>query len=197
LTTSNIKLAKMFEHGVNFSCQMCGDCCRGFDQGEVYLYKEDIIRLSQFLKLVGQDGLRKFAKKYLKVIENTFFWKEPGAERGKTFRFHTLAFAFTGDDEHCLFLVDNKCSIHEARPFQCRCFPFWKMMVSSRKNYIDYSKKCNGLSLLQGRHYSKREILDWSNKEFAMEKEYFLEMRRKNFDILKVFPFLTEDMIDK
>jgi Fe-S-cluster containining protein len=187
----------MFEHGVNFSCQMCGDCCRGSDEGEVFLYREDVYRLAKFLNLTGNKGLRKFAKKYLKVIENTFFWKEPNAEKGKTFRFNTLAFSFTGKDEHCHFLIDNRCTVHQARPFQCRCFPFWKIMVSSRKNVINYSKKCKGLRLLQGHYYSRREIISWANEEYRIEKEYFLEMRKIDFDILKVYPFLTADMIDK
>ncbi len=187
----------MFEHGVNFSCQMCGDCCRGFDEGEVFLYRNDIYRLAKFLNLTGNNGLRKFAKRYLKVIENTFFWKEDNAERGKTFRFNTLAFSFTGEDEHCHFLVNSRCTVHQARPFQCRCFPFWKMMVSSRKNVINYSKKCKGLRLLQGHYYSRREILSWANEEYRIEKEYFIEMRKNDFNILKVYPFLTEDMIDK
>jgi Fe-S-cluster containining protein len=187
----------MLEGGVNFSCQMCGDCCRGSDEGEVYLYRDDIYRLTQHLGLFGKEGLRIFAQRYLKVIENTFFHKEDGAQKGKTFRFNTLAFAFEGQDEHCHFLVDNQCTVHLARPFQCRCFPFWKMMVSSRKNIINYSKKCKGLQVLQGRHYSKREILNWANEEYRIEKEYFLKLREHNFDILKVYPFLTEDMIDK
>ena len=187
----------MFEDGVNFSCQMCGDCCRGFDDGEVYLFREDIYRLAQHLNLKGKEGLRRFAKKYLKVIENTFFYKESGAQRGKTYRFNTLAFSFTGEDEHCHFLIDNRCTVHEARPFQCRCFPFWKMMVSSRKNVINYSKKCKGLRLLEGHHYSRREILYWATEEYRIEKEYFLEMKKHDFDILKVYPFLPEDMVDK
>ena len=83
------------------------------------------------------------------------------------------------------------------RPFQCKCFPFWHMLVSSRKNLIDYSKKCPGLKALNGRHYSKEEILDWANKEYKMEKKHFLEMKKHKFNILKVYPFLSKDMLDE
>ena len=176
---------------------MCGDCCRGFKEGEVYLYKDDIVRLANFLGLKGTKGLREFSKKYLKVINDSFYWKEPGAERGKTYKFKTLGFRFTDDDEHCHFLINNRCIVHEGRPFQCRCFPFWQMMVSSQKNFVDYSKKCPGLQKLKGRFYSKREILDWAKAEYEMEKKYFLEMKKNNFDIFKVYPFLPEDMVDK
>jgi len=176
---------------------MCGSCCRGFDDGEVYLYQDDILRLTQSLNITKKSELGKFAKQYLKVINDSFFWKEPGAARGKTFRFKSLGFKFSGDDEHCRFLKDNSCSIHEARPFQCRCFPFWQMLVSNRKNFINYSKKCPGLKVMKGRHYSKEEILDWAKGEYEMEKKYFLEMKKHNFNILKVYPFLSKDMVSE
>jgi len=71
------------------------------------------------------------------------------------------------------------------------------MLVSSRKNFINYSKKCPGLKVLKGRHYSKEEILDWANREYEMEKKYFLEMKKVNFNILKVYPFLSKDMVSE
>ncbi|MFW9783869.1 MAG: YkgJ family cysteine cluster protein, partial [Candidatus Heimdallarchaeota archaeon] len=176
-------------------CQMCGDCCRGFNEGEVYLYKDDILRLAKFLDIAGTEGLKDFTKKYVKVIKDTFFWKEPGAQRGKTYKFKTLGFAFTGEDEHCHFLKGNLCSVHEARPFQCRSFPFWKMMVSSLRNFQDYTKKCKGLQLLKGKYYSKEEILKWAKAEYEMEKKYFLELKENSFDILKIYPYLPKEKL--
>ncbi|MFX1287925.1 MAG: hypothetical protein ACFFFY_05115 [Promethearchaeota archaeon] len=32
---------------------------------------------------------------------------------GKTYRVKSLGFKFTGDDEHCQFLKENVCNIHE------------------------------------------------------------------------------------
>jgi len=171
---------------------MCGKCCTGFNEGEVYLYKEDILRLAKFLNVKGKNGLRKFAEKYVKVINDSFYWKEQRAQRGKTYRFKTLGFKFTGDDEHCHFLKNNNCSVHVARPFQCRSFPFWQMMVSSRKNFENYTKKCKGLQVLKGKYYSRDEILNWAKAEYEIEKNYFLEMKKNNFDILKVYPFLSK-----
>ena len=174
---------------------MCGKCCRGKNEGQVYLYNEDIFRLAAILNLNGKSGLRKFAEYYVKVINDSFFWKEPGAQKGKNYKFKTLCFKFTGEDEHCHFLKDNSCSVHKARPFQCRSFPFWQMMVSSRKNIENYKKKCKGLQLLKGKFYSKEEILDWAKLEYEIEKKYFLEMKKNKFNILKVYPFLTSDMV--
>jgi Fe-S-cluster containining protein len=178
---------------------MCGDCCRGFNEGEVYLYKEDILRLAIFLNIEDEDGLKKFAKKYVKVLNDSFFWKEPGANRGKTYKFKTLGFAFTGTDEHCHFLdEENRCTVHENRPFQCRCFPFWKMMVTSRINVIEYAKKCPGLQASlkgEGKYYERQEIQKWAKEEYEMEKKYFLELKENNFDILKIYPFLPKEKL--
>lgn len=173
---------------------MCGKCCRGFNEGEVYLYKEDILRLAKYLNFRGDKRLKSFGEKYLKVVSQSFFWKEPGAQRGKTYRFKSLGFRFTGQDEHCHFLKNNKCTVHVARPFQCRSFPFWQMMVSSKLNFDIYTKKCKGLQLLKGKFYTRDEILKWAKNEYEIEKKYFLKMKKHNFDILKVYSFLSEEM---
>jgi len=200
LTTSEIKLSKELENGKEFSCKMCGTCCRGLQEGEIYLYRDDIVRLTKYLKLNSKSGLRTFASKYVKIIEESFYWKEPDAKRGRNYKFKTLAFKFTGDDDHCYFLDENnKCTVHKARPFQCRCFPWWRMMVNSAsgwKNLVDYSKKCPGLrdSLSnKGKFYSKEDILKWAKREYIIEKKFFLEIKKKNFDIFSVYEFLSNN----
>ncbi|MFW9898708.1 MAG: YkgJ family cysteine cluster protein [Candidatus Thorarchaeota archaeon] len=202
MTTSEIKLSKNLENGKEFSCKMCGTCCRGLHEGEVYLYRDDIVKLARHLKLKGKLGLRAFARNYVKIIDESFYWKESGEKRGRNYKFKTLAFKFTGDDEHCYFLDENNiCTVHKARPFQCRCFPWWRMMVNSSsgwKNLVNYSKKCPGLhdSLSEnhkGKFYSREEILKWAKREYAIEKKFFLEMKNNDFDIFKVYDFISEE----
>jgi len=179
---------------------MCGSCCRGQKEGEVFLYKDDIVRLAKHIGLKGNEGLQEFAKEYLKVIKDSFFWREQGAKRGKTYKFKTLAFKFTGTDEHCHFLKDNKCTVHNARPFQCRAYPIgWNLLISSPANFTDYSKKCPALQKSlenKGTLHSKDELLKWMKKEYEMEKKYFLEMKKNDFSIIDVYPFLPEDMLE-
>lgn len=198
MTTKEIELFKEISEGVEFSCHMCGACCRGFEEGEVYLYKEDILKLAKHLGLKGKVGLEKFAKKYIKIIPQSFFWKEPNEKRGKTYKFKTLGFKFTGKDEHCHFLKNNKCTVHEVRPFQCQCFPWWEMLVSkkNKSNFDDYAKKCPGLEHLKGKFYSAEIILNWAKREYEIEKRYFLEMKKFNFDISKIYSFLPKDMLE-
>lgn len=197
MTTKEIKLAKTLENGVEFSCQMCGGCCRGFEEGEVYLYLEDIVKLAEHIGLKGKVGLKKFAEKYVKIIPDSFYWREPEEPRGSTYKFKTLGFKFAANDEHCQFLENNLCTVHEARPFQCRCFPWWQMMVTTKGkiNLDDYAKKCDGLRLLKGKFYPPEEILNWAREEYEIEKAYFLEMKKNDFDILKLYPFLPKEIL--
>ena len=200
MTTQEIKLSKALENGIEFSCQMCGGCCRGFNEGEVYLHKGDILRLAKHLNLKGNSGLKKFAERYLKAIDDSFFWKEPKAERGKPYKFKTLVFKFTGDDERCHFLLGNECTVHSYRPYQCRCFPFWHILVTSRKNYVNYSKKCPGLKeslVKKGEYYSAEQILTRATEEYEIEKKYFFEMKKHDFDINKVYPFLPKNFVEE
>lgn len=193
MTTKEIKLSKSLENGIGFSCKMCGDCCRGFDEGEVYLYMDDIMKLADFLNFKGKSGLKEFTNKYLKIVDHTFYYKEPDSQTGKNYKIKALGFKFEGEDEHCHFLVENKCSVHEARPFQCRCFPFWQMMVEHRKNLVDYSKKCPGLKNSldnEGKHYSREEVINWAQMEYEMEEKYFFKLKNNNFNIYKVYDFL-------
>ena len=148
---------------------MCGACCRGFQEGEVYLYEEDILRITEFLNLKNKISLKKFARKYLKLVDNTFYWRDPNESRGKKYKFKTLGFKFIGDDEHCEFLDENnKCMVHQARPFQCIAFPIgWNMLINSISNFKDYSKKCPALRKSlenEGKFYSPEDILRLATK---------------------------------
>ncbi|MFX1275816.1 MAG: YkgJ family cysteine cluster protein [Promethearchaeota archaeon] len=198
MSIKKIELFKELQNGVEFSCQMCGSCCRGFDEGEVYLYLDDIKRLAKHLNLNGDSGLKTFIRRYVKIINESFFWKEPGASRGRTYKYKTLGFKFTGDDEHCHFLKDNKCSVHKYRPFQCTCFPWWQLLVlkKNKNNFDDYAKKCEGLRLLKGKFFSAEEIRKWVEEEYEIEKRYFLKMKENDFDISKVYPFIPKEMLE-
>jgi Fe-S-cluster containining protein len=195
LTTTEIKLAKKFEKGIYFSCQMCGVCCKGLDEGEVYLYEEDIKRLVKFLKLTNhKTNLKDFAKNHLKITKTDFYWNR------KKYNISVLGFKFVDNDEHCEFLdvKTNQCLVYDFRPFQCRAFPIgWNMLINSYWNFTDYSKKCPGLQRSlknKGEFYSKEEILYWAKQEYEIERRYFLKMKRHNYDIFKVYKFLPNEL---
>lgn len=201
MTSTNINLTKFFKDGIHFACQKCGQCCRGFNSGEVFLYKEDIIRLVNFMNQeLDQDiTLTSFCEKYVKLIGTSFYWKPKGASRGRNYSFKTLGFRFVGEDEHCpLLSEENLCTVHKARPFQCRAYPIgWNMLITSVRNFRKYTRECPGLEKSlknEGNYYTSEEITQWAHREYKIEKNFFLKMKEHDFDIFKVFPFLPKDL---
>jgi uncharacterized protein len=84
-------------------CNYCpGYCCYRLEKSTLYLNADDINRIARYLSIT--DG--EVRKKYIEG-RNTFKVKE---------------------DNSCIFLSDGKmrarCSIHSARPLQCRQFPY-------------------------------------------------------------------------
>jgi Fe-S-cluster containining protein len=74
----------------------------------VYLTLEDRRRLARALGI----PTRRFTREYC----------------AKTDGLHHLR--DTGPD--CLFLMEKRCSVYEARPTQCRTWPFWPENMSAR-----------------------------------------------------------------
>ena len=48
-------------------------------------------------------------------------------------------------DRQCPFLVDGGCSIHPAKPTQCRTFPFWPEYVEDREEWNGLRRFCPGI----------------------------------------------------
>jgi hypothetical protein len=45
----------------------------------------------------------------------------------------------------CQFLRPDGCSIHPAKPTQCRIFPFWPELVESRREWNKTARWCPGI----------------------------------------------------
>ncbi len=117
-----------------FECTECGDCCRR--PGIVEFDAEDFKKTLAFLSLTR----REFIAKYYCTEESgdlVTLWVEEGRP--------------------CEFLVENRCSIFEVRPKQCRTYPFWEALLSE-KNWRAEGKDCPGIG--DGPEYSKAEIQD-------------------------------------
>ncbi len=77
-------------------CTQCGNCCRSL---MITLEKADTTRLSKHLGITKEDFEKKFVEKSAEDQTNIFN-KIP-----------------------CHFLDENKCTVYEARPNDCREFP--------------------------------------------------------------------------
>jgi Fe-S-cluster containining protein len=89
------------------ACATCeGRCCTG-ESGYIYVTKTEIENISELLGLSVNDFVREYLFKKM--------YKYSIKERK------------VGDSYECVFYnkESNGCSIYEARPSQCRTFPFW------------------------------------------------------------------------
>jgi Fe-S-cluster containining protein len=84
-----------------FKCNGCGECCRW--SGSVLLTESDIAKLAIHLGLSEAD----FIERHTRLAPNRI----------------QLAL-LDQKDESCFFLKDNRCRVYDARPEQCRTFPF-------------------------------------------------------------------------
>lgn len=101
-----------------FECKPdCGKCCSmGENQGYVFLTPGDLKVLEINL------GVKKesFAKKA------SFDWTRAGGGKREMW--------YLKDSEKtCVFLENKKCTVYDARPTQCRTFPFWPEYVPQKK----------------------------------------------------------------
>lgn len=120
--------------GLKFTCTQCGDCCRTHgDYRWVFLENEDIARLSAFLKI----DRRAFLHEYTEKEDGVRVLKWP-------------------NEVQCIFLGEKGCTVYEARPLQCRTWPFWNENLKKKVWDTDIVPFCPGAG--EGRLYKIGEI---------------------------------------
>lgn len=119
--------------GVRFQCQGSGKCCVSRGQyGYVYVNADDRRRLARHLGIPMQTFTRRFCE------------REGGIWKLRDF------------DENCRFLDGKKCGVYEARPTQCRTWPWWPETMSAKSWSREVAAYCPGVG--RGRVWSKAEI---------------------------------------
>src|SRR5689334_22067239 len=91
-----------YKNGLQFGCTQCGACCTG-SPGYVWLTEEDIERLCQTLQLTREA----FLQDYTRLVHQR------------------LALREYPKSYDCVFLKGKRCEVYQARPKQCRTFPWW------------------------------------------------------------------------
>lgn len=121
--------------GLRFECTACGDCCTGAP-GHVWINQQEIAALTQCL------GLREAAEFEQLYVRNVGMRK-------------SLREYPNGD---CVFFdnQNRRCNVYEARPRQCRSWPFWNSNLRTTQNWEQTCQICPGSG--QGRLYSLGEI---------------------------------------
>jgi len=121
-----------FDTGIRFACLRCGACCTGAP-GTIYVAPNEIVSLAHTLSMSAAD----FMARYLYPYKDSFSIREDA--RGR-----------------CLF-YDEGCTVYEARPLQCRTFPFWFDNVRSESRWRQIREHCPGIG--RGRLFTKSEII--------------------------------------
>jgi uncharacterized protein len=106
---------------LRFECQPgCTACCT--QRGFVYLTEADLLRAADFL------GMRpaEFERRYVYRTRHRLRLRVPR-------------------EAQCYFLRGDGCSIHPAKPTQCRIFPFWPELLESRREWKKTARYCPGM----------------------------------------------------
>ena len=107
------------------ACANCGgNCCTG-QSGYIWITPSELENLADFLKLDRSI----FIKDYLQKVGYKFSIKEK----------------FDDNLGHCCIFFDTQkkcCSVYQARPIQCRTFPFWDYF---KDKIEEVKKECPGI----------------------------------------------------
>ena len=73
----------------------------------------------------------------------------------------------------CIFWQNGVgCSIYNARPLQCRSYPFWPAIMDSKESWDEEATNCPGMN--QGELHSEKVINEWLARREG-EKPYIPE----------------------
>lgn len=123
-----------FDGGLRFGCTQCGHCCAGAP-GTVFMNAAESERIARHLGLTRE----KFLADYAYPVDGGHSLRE------------------VGDNYACIFFRNERCTIYDVRPTQCRTFPFWSENIRSETAWKKTCRSCPGIG--QGRLYGRDEIL--------------------------------------
>lgn len=115
---------KWYSDGLEFECQQCGQCCTGAP-GYVWLEDTDYKNMSEHLEITIEEFTRKFVRKTSKggysLIEK--------------------------ENYDCIFFDKSKgCTVYEARPIQCKTYPFWPENMINKNEWNRLKRLCPGVN---------------------------------------------------
>lgn len=124
-----------YEDGLKFECQGSGNCCTSHGEfGFVFLTLEDRRRFAKHLNI----STATFTRQYCDMKDGVWHLKEDPKQ------------------PECMFLKNKRCSTYEARPTQCRTWPFWPEVMTPKAWKGEVASFCPGVG--KGKLWSKQEI---------------------------------------
>jgi Fe-S-cluster containining protein len=117
---------RFYSGGLHFSCTRCNACCR-HDPGFVFLSRADVDALAGHLDM----GYSEFIETYCRWVPIGGGVEQLSLKERSNF--------------DCILWGKGGCSVYEARPLQCRTFPFWASSVRSRDAWDATAEGCPGV----------------------------------------------------
>ena len=143
---------KFYDSGLRFECTRCSKCCR-HTPGYVFLSAADLELLARSFPLSNGEFLNRYCRTVdLGLAQRVSLKEKPNLD--------------------CILWEDGGCSRYEARPLQCRSFPFWSACVASIGEWQNHARNCAGMG--KGAVHTREEIEVWLNRRV---EEGFLEAR--------------------
>jgi Fe-S-cluster containining protein len=142
-----------YDSGLRFSCVRCSSCCR-HESGFVYLSENDLARLA-----------REFEMEYTAFIQTWCRWVSFERESER------LALKEKSNFD-CIFWNEAGCRAYQARPLQCRAFPFWDSVVCSGEAWEQAGSGCPDIN--SGELHMRDEIEKFL---ILMEEELVIERK--------------------
>ncbi|KAG6976041.1 hypothetical protein JG688_00001763 [Phytophthora aleatoria] len=119
---------------LQFRCTGCGKCCTGIG-GRVRVNDREVEELAT----ATDSSISEFKQKFTRTV------KEDVGGQKRT----QLVLKQTSDDKQCIFLQGSKCSVYQARPIQCRTFPWWPQHLVSDYDWQLAAADCEGIHVPQ------------------------------------------------
>ncbi len=113
-----------YKDGLRFKCTGCGKCCTGCP-GYVWVTLDEIVSIAELLGISPDECKRRYL-------------------RQRDSRYALVEMRLRNYD--CVFLKDKRCMIYEARPRQCRTFPWWKENLHTPASWEIASRSCEGIN---------------------------------------------------
>lgn len=194
-----------------FKCRQCGACCRHVKES-VPLEPIDAFRLTKYLRDKDEN---------IQCVDDVLAqYAEPVLLHESGFTVYMLK--TIGEDDACIFLKDNRCTVHDANPKACRTYPV-SVGPNGKSSYEYY------LSMEQPHHFkgprtsvkrwiqdrcSQQERMVWDvdfhsvadiarllqqipRQEFSRAIALFLWYRYSDYDLDKSFAKQFERNINK
>ena len=134
-----------FKEGLRFGCRVCGRCCTG-EPGYVWVTEEEIKTLAEAVHLSPE----RFESNFVRRV----------AGKGKSL------IELAGGDCVLFDHEKHRCQVYQARPLQCRTWPFWDQNVDRPNSWKKTAKFCKGCNNPDGKLYTAEEIIAQRDMEF-------------------------------